>query len=443
MCTRERYGEDTAEATFEHAPSRAAVGLPGADEDPRRACDPAAAAPQGLQEARPDPPDLTSPHAFEIPRAPARALCALALACAVAAGATYPKPQAGTAGKGRLEYVQGIPVLHLRGTPEEMGRQQGKLLGKQFAVLRELYLKRFLGGAGTQLDAAKLAAMGFQQYVPKEYLDELKALAAASGEQYVDVLLANTFLDISRLTHCSVVIAHKSATRDGRLLFARNNDFLPLGIAHKASLVTVYHHAGPGRRPFVAIGWPGIVGVLSGTNDAGLCVATLVSLTQQGVQPGLPYCLMYRRVLELCATPDEAVALVERTRRTSANNLAVAGPRGEPVVIEFSPQRVAVRRPIRDVLLCTNHFRSKAHTPEPKPVFWRFPRIEKLSQEHHGRIDVAACKLMLQACQMRDWTMQSMVFEPAERRVHLSVGRMPAASGPYVILDCKRLLAGK
>lgn len=366
----------------------------------------------------------------------------LTLACARGSAAEYPRPKPGRAGKGRLEYVQGIPVLHLYGSPAEMGRQQGTLLAEQFAVLREHYLERFVRD-GAQAEAAKLAAMGFQKFMPPDYLAEMKALSAASGQPYVSVLLANTFLDSARVLWCSVAIVRGEASKGGRLLFARNNDFPTFGIAHQASQLTVYHHAEPGRHSFVAIGWPGMVGVISGMNDAGLCAATLVSLTQRGVQPGMPYTLMYRQVLERCTTPQQALELVKLTQRTSANNLSLAAPGAEPLVIEFSPQKVAARRPIRDVLLCTNHFRSPVHIAKPWPVYGRYPKLAQLSEQHYGKIDVAALKQMLHACNQGGMTLQAMVFEPAERRLHLSVGSLPATSGRYVIIECGKLMSAK
>jgi hypothetical protein len=242
---------------------------------------------------------------------------------------------------------------------------------------------------------------------------------------------------------CSVAVARKSATRDGRLLFARNNDFVTCDIAHKASILTVYHHDAEGRHSFVAVGWPGLIGVLSGMNDAGLCAATLVSLTEKGCEPGMPYTMMYRQILEQCTTPQEALAVIRRTPRTSANNLALAAPGAEPLVVEFTPRKVAARRPVRDVLLATNHFRSPELVANPHPVYNRYPRLVRHARAHHGRIDLPVLKRMLVACQMEGWTMQSMVFEPAERRVHLSVKALPAASGKYEIIDFGRLMAAK
>ena len=159
--------------------------------------------------------------------------------------------------------------------------------------------------------------------------------------------------------------------------------------------------------------------------------------------------MMYRRILERCATAEAAVELVRATRRTCANSLAVADPEGEPIVIEFTPDAVAVRRPERGVLFATNHFRSLPPEPGGSRAFCeRYIDLERLAARRLGRIDVAALQQMLRAVQMtekrhRSSTLQSMVFEPAARRLHLSVGHLPAAEGTYVALDCAGLLAAK
>jgi len=352
----------------------------------------------------------------------------------------YPPPKAAQAGKGRLEVVGGIPILHLCGTPEEMGRQQGLLLGKQFAILRDVYLERFFPGA-VERGGALVFGLGMVKFMPLDYVEEMKGLAEASGVSRADVIFGNTFADTARAVFCSVAIASGEATSDGRLLFARNLDFPSLDILHKATVVTVYHQAREGRRSFLSVGWPGAVGVVSGMNDAGLCLATLVSMSQKGVQPGLPFAMMYRQVLERCATPQEALELVRRTPRTSANNLALAAPDHEPLVIEYTPAKVAVRRPTRGVLLATNHFRCPELAPGAKPPCPRYATLDERTAA--GKLDVASLKKLLHAVNQGDMTLQSMVFEPAARRLHLATGVLPASSGKYVTLDCAKLLSGK
>ncbi|NQT87525.1 hypothetical protein HQ560_12220 [bacterium] len=342
---------------------------------------------------------------------------------------------------GRVENVSGIPVLHLTGTPAEMGAQQGTLFKKRFGVLRREYLNKFIQGAGMRT-ALVLAGMAFQGFMPKAYIEEMQALAAEAGETYQTVVIANTFLDTLRVFRCSVFIAEGKAAREGRLLFARNNDFPSLGIAHKSTVLTVYHHAAP-RHSFISVGWPGIIGVITGMNDLGLTVATLVSTSSAPMQPGLPSFMMYRRILEECATPDQALALVRATTRTSANNLAVAAPGAEPLIIEFDAKQVAARRPDRGILMATNHFRSPVHTARPLPHDSRWHTLTRLAGKLRGRADLRSLVDVLRAVQQRTLTIQSMIFEPETQRLHVAVGRIPAASGPYVTLDCKRLFAGK
>jgi hypothetical protein len=353
----------------------------------------------------------------------------------------YPPHQAGRAGQARLEYVHGIPVLHLRGEPGDLGREQGQLLAPQIRALRAGYLERFLDPQ--ERAAMGLAALGLAPHMPPEHVAEIHALADAAGERYVDALLANTFLDLMRVAFCSVVITRERP--DGPWLFARNNDFPTLGIAHRASLLLVVHQVRPGRRSFVAVGWPGLIGVISGINDAGLCVATLVSQSASGVEPGMPYPLLYRQVLERCATPQEALALIQATRRASANNLAVAGPAGEPLVIEFSPRAVAARRPEGGILLATNHFRAPELARAGEPACPRYARLRQLAGEHRGPWDIPTLQAMLRAVQVagapdEPSTLQAMVFEPAARRLHLAIGHLPAPEGRFVTIDCARLL---
>jgi hypothetical protein len=315
------------------------------------------------------------------------------------------------------------------------------LLAPQFHALRVGYLERFL--QERERTALGLAALGLVPHIPPEYVAEMRALADAAGERYLDALLANTFLDLMRVAACSVVIARERP--DGPWLFARNNDFPTLGIAHKASLLAVVHPTRPGLRSFVAVGWPGLIGAISGMNDAGLCVATLVSHSESGVKPGMPYPLMYRQILERCTTPQEALELVKTTRRASANNLAVAGPQGEPLVIEFSPRGAVGRRPEGGVLLATNHFRSPELARAGEPPCERYARLRQIADEHRGLLDIPALQTMLRAVEVagapdEPSTLQAMIFEPATRRLHLSFGHVPAPEGRYVTIDCARLM---
>jgi predicted choloylglycine hydrolase len=340
-------------------------------------------------------------------------------------------------GAGQLVLHEGVPILHLRGTPEEMGIQEGRLVGRMFRELRRTYLADFLG---EEYESYRNIAQPFTTLMAPTHLEELQGFARGAREPLAEAALANTFLDLSRAAKCSVLVAHGEAAKDGALLLARNLDFPDLGVAHKASLVKVYHPAG--GRAFLSIGWPGMIGVTTGMNDAGLCVATLISLSEAGVESGEPYTMMNRRVLEQCSTPEQAVKLVEAATRTCANSLVVAGPDGPPLVIEFTPAKVAVRRSDRGVLVATNVFRAKEHVPQPTQLCERFIRIERLAAASHGKLDLAELQTILRAVGQESpqlTTLQSMVFEPAVRRLHVAIGSVPACDGQFVTLDASQL----
>jgi hypothetical protein len=106
---------------------------------------------------------------------------------------------------------------------------------------------------------------------------ELEAMVKASGLDRNLLVAANTVLDLKHylgsLFSCSALVVEAERSRTGRPIFGRNMDYLGLGYLHEYTLVTVYRPRG--QRAFVAVGYPGMVGVVSGINDAGLAVTAL------------------------------------------------------------------------------------------------------------------------------------------------------------------------
>src|SRR5437764_1323359 len=117
-----------------------------------------------------------------------------------------------------------------------------------------------------------------------------------------------------------------------------------------------------GKRAFASVTYPGMLGCVSGINDAGLAVADLTVTDAADGSPkldpgGVPYTLALRRVLEECATVEEAERLLRSLRRTVRQNVAVCD-RTHGAVFEITPRTLAVRRPDEGVCACTNHFRT-------------------------------------------------------------------------------------
>jgi isopenicillin-N N-acyltransferase like protein len=361
------------------------------------------------------------------------------------AGAKFVFP-AGKTAKASLRHVNGLPVLVVSGTPEEIGAGVGELalkpgarvLGYPRDLLRLLKMEKtwgvFLAG-GKAL---------FKQF-PADYRTELEAIARAAGADRDLVIAGNTFFDLKKVLACSSVLVGKDRSATGGPLLARNLDYPSLGYVHQYSLVTVYRPQG--KHAFASVGFPGLVGCLSGINDSGLCLAVHEVCDIKEGEPhfdprGLPYALCLRRVLEDCATIDEAQKKLESLRRTCTINVAVAD-RHTVAVLEVSPRRVVRRDARKSTCVCTNHFCTPALRPaRPLDVEHSFERFAKLEEvrDWDRKASPDDLRKQLDAVALGRFTLQTMVFEPATLRLHLSIGKTPASAGPLRTLDLAPLL---
>lgn len=333
-----------------------------------------------------------------------------------------------------LKYIHDLPVLILQGTPEEMGRQQAalapKVTGELLKIPRQVLASR---GAEAAWPAVVLAGRAMIARVPEDHRRELETLCKTAELDRDTLVVANTLLELRRLGGCSALIVQGDRSAAEGPLFGRNFDFPPMGVIPEYSLVTVYRPNG--KHAFAAVGFPGLIGVVSGINDAGLALATLdVYATADGSAffdpSGTPLMFCYRRVLEECTTVEEAERLLRAIKPTTRMNLAVCDENGG-AVFELTPKTLAVRRPVDNVLPCTNHFR----TPELSVGTQcnRYQTLEEgLDKKRFARQDVAR---LMHAVNQGPATLQTMIFEPRPRRLHLGIGPGPASAGPLKPLE--------
>jgi predicted choloylglycine hydrolase len=361
------------------------------------------------------------------------------------AGAPFRFPT-GKNGKAELKYVDGVPVLVVTGTPEEIGTGVGALALKPGRRVLG-YPRELLGLADLQKLWGVLLGTGKGMYrnFPAEYRRELEAIVASASVDHDLVVAGNTFFDIKKSLACSAVLVEKDKSTTGGTLLARNLDYPSLGYIHHYSLVTVYR---PARRlSFAAVGFPGLVGVLSGMNEAGLALAVLevfeikVGETHFDAR-GVPYGLCLRRVLEQARTVDEAKKVLEGLRRTTTINVAVAD-RHQVAVLEVSPQRVVKRPAMRGVCVTTNHFCSKELKPD-RPVnvddtLERFAKLEEV-RGTAGKVGVEELRKQLDRVNLGEVTLQTMCFEPCTLRLYLSIGKVPASRQRMQTIELGALL---
>ncbi|MGD0900203.1 MAG: C45 family peptidase [Thermoguttaceae bacterium] len=368
---------------------------------------------------------------------------AVLLATPLSAAEMHPY-RPGTGEGGQLKIVNGIPVLIVQGSPEEMGRQQAALVGD--IIKRLLPLPRLILQA-REGDAAWAGAAGVAatiiSHASERHRSELDAMAAAmtaTADQKASLAVGNVLAELRRFKRCSALLVEPERSATGQVLFGRNYDFATFGVLDRLGLVTVYRPNG--CHAFASVGYPASIGVLSGMNDAGLALACLDSGPAKDNSPpldprGAPMLLSFRRVLEECATIAEAEKLLRQTRHTTWFNLAVCD-REQAVVFEITARHVAVRRSEDHLLASTNHFRT-----DELGVGARSPRYAKLS-EYWKREKPFAWTDVAQAMHdvnMGNTTLQTMVFEPDSLILRLSLYRRPASAGPLVRLELKDLFS--
>jgi hypothetical protein len=347
-----------------------------------------------------------------------------------------------TAGKGRLEVVHGVPVLRLEGTPEEMGEQAGKLVGREARALAECYLPAFIGSRKELEDARARAHRLFEPNMTESEKREIAAFARASGISPDDMLLAQGFTDLYRAWGCTTIGAVGESSDEP--LLGRNLDFLDMGFVHRYSYVVV---AKPeGKEPYVSVSWPGLVGVLSGMNRAGVSLAVMVVHDEHRCEPGVPFQLAFRRALEESKSTDDVTRKLRATKLTVTNNLMVVDKNGSADVLELAPDGVVARGPdARGRILSTNHFLSPERKESRVSLTYlssrrRLAAAEKVCDAAPKITVPVAIEGLRASAGTAGLNVQSMVFQPRSGSLWVALAKPPAAKSDFVKLERADLL---
>ena len=263
---------------------------------------------------------------------------------------------------------------------------------------------------------AELLVAAAPSLLSPDLLAEHAALAEQLAVPLPRLLLATCYYDcIKAVLGCSAFAVEV----DGRVLHARNLDWWTEGhLLADSSWVVRYIGAPAGE--FLAVGWPGYLGVLSGVAKGRFAVTLNSVLSDEPPQLAMPVVVLLREVL--ATAPDFATA-VERLAAAPIPCdclLLVTGiTGGERVVLERTPRRCS-RRSAKDhdePLVVTNDYRvlgserSGGDSPIAATSCGRYDALLRSVRQHRPR-DAAQCLQRLDDGQVRmSITMQQMVFE--------------------------------
>ena len=231
--------------------------------------------------------------------------------------------------------------IELRGSYEEMGRQQGRPLKGMTLPPSDPRMLRF----------AKQCEEIVGQHAP-ELLDEIRGLAEAAEVSYdaLMTMILTVPFDPEELPACSVLAVLPERTADGSPIVGRNYDFF-----HDISeeVAKTYRTYPDGR--YASLGDCDIwVGRDDGLNEAGLFVAQ-ARFFMPGLQPGLTFWLIVRMLLDRCATVDEGLELIQSAPHAQSFTYLLADRSGKAAVVEPTVEGIELRYPENGLLVMTNH----------------------------------------------------------------------------------------
>lgn len=303
----------------------------------------------------------------------------------------------------------GLFEMYVSGEAFEQGVKRGKLSQQQIVdqevaftgeirrmIPSEKYLKflKYVVGAMNR---------NLTDHVTEEYQREIFGISHAAadsfswiGNNYARILNYHAAHDIGHalqnmmLVGCTSFGAWGQKTADGSMLIGRNFDFW-VGDKFAENQIVTFHRPANGFA-FASITWGGFTGVVSGMNEKGLTVTINAARSDIPFSAATPVSLVAREVLQYASNIKEAVAIAGRRKMFVSESFLVGSAADRrAVVIEKTPDELAVYDPQQDNIQCTNHYQSDLFVRQERNVaqkersasVYRYERLRELMQQNY------------------------------------------------------------
>jgi hypothetical protein len=375
---------------------------------------------------------------------PAR-LLALTLVVALATGlaARAETKTIARCGAGFLEEDNGYRVLHLKGTPYEMGYQQGALLREDIREnihylfdVKSKELKVELGGIKLLDPKRVISGIVAQQkkHVPERFFEEMKGIADGAGIDERDIIVANF---IPELFHCSGFALSGKATKDGTLYHGRILDYGCDWKLQEHAVLTITESVG--KIPFVNVTYAGFIGSVTGMNAEKISIGEMGG-KGLGHWDGVPMAFLVRMVLEDAMTLPEAIAVFHDHPRTCEYYFVVAdGKTGKGVGMEASWNVFSV--------VAMGESNPKLPEAVQDAVILsagdRYKELVRRVKASHGKFDAETARHLMDRPVAMKSNLHSVLFETTTGKLWVANATKdgkPAAEQPYHAFDFRGLL---
>jgi len=339
-------------------------------------------------------------------------------------------PAALVYGNASLAWLGGVAVLRVAGDAHAIGAAHGRLLAPWLVPTAMAAAPSI---AGTVSDDGMLGTLTHDvrlawrwRFIDDGLVEQDRRMvagmtrgAAASGVQlsYDELLRDQAVLDVGAPSPRSDeteqhVIAHSltligsQAQAPARVWIGRTLALPGLDDGGDSAIpvVTIAKPEGrDGRLAWASVGWPGLLGVVTGINAEGIVVMVDPARTidVRVTRTARPVALLARTVLEQARTLDDAIKLVESSATLgSAVIVVVDGTSGKWVQIERTPSKAIVERnpksPVLGDVLTTNALASDPENDRARrmlPTHSRVERAAKLLRVPLGEVGAMAAIL--------------------------------------------------
>ena len=400
-------------------------------------------------------------------------LLGLLAVCVAGSGARLPRALAPDL-PGRLEETGGLRTLYLRGSPYEMGLQQGCLLREPLRALVVDYLhgRWILERGVSHLDLLSIARR-LDRQMPGAWQREAQGIADGAGLSYADVLLLNAALDLPSLlpgatrppwsgAPSSSFAAWGRSTSGGELLVGHSLACDDAELLRRCWMIVVRRPSS--GRATASLGLMGTLGAWAGMSEDRLVACLSPSPCVDVAVGGQPASFLLRQVLEGAGDLSEATNLVLSSACLSGGNWILGdGKAPDALVIELSAHRHALYEAdaTGGVLARTDHWldpdlaliqQGVLSDAEREASAARLTRLQTLLQFNSGWIGTQKALAFLEDVQAVSGAgaastprfVHSVLFCPSRLTVWLANVDAQTGRSPYVSLDLSTaLLAGR
>ena len=283
-------------------------------------------------------------------------------------------------------------------------------------------------------------AKNFIKYIPQENLEEMQWIADWAGVNFNDILLINTYDDMLQIAGCSSMLVPKKTDFNDYFIHTRNLDY-PIKILAKHKVVLKYNS-------HISVWFPWYIWVLTWVWKKWISLSNHTAYSVNKWDFWIPSWLLYRKVLINSENIEDAKNILEKNKRTIANNLMIWYFKNNTwIIAEFDSKKISYRDfQKKEILVSTNHFR----TEELKKVstswegsrynqyFEKFWEIKKVDNKKIEKILSHYKKSKYWETIANNGTIQSVIMIPELRKIFVANGdNIPVTNGEYVEVNYK------